>query len=82
MRRNYRSTALLIIILMVGMIIGGSLGQVIGKYLPFLAYGKIIGLSPAKLDLGIATITFGFNITLNLAAAIGLIIGIILYQRM
>lgn len=82
MRRSYRSTALLVIILMVGMIIGGVLGQVLGKYAPFLAYGKSIGLSPAKLDLGIATLTFGFNITLNLAAAIGLILGVILYQRM
>jgi len=82
MKRNYRSTALLVIILLVGLVIGGVLGQVLGKYLPLLAYGKSIGLSPAKLDLGIATLTFGFNITLNLAAAIGLIIGIVLYQRM
>ncbi|MDI3480497.1 MAG: hypothetical protein PWQ97_152 [Tepidanaerobacteraceae bacterium] len=82
MRRSYRSTTLLIIILMVGMIIGGILGQITERYLPILAYGKNIGLSPATLDLGIATITFGFNITLNLAAAIGLIVGLILYQRM
>lgn len=82
MKRNYRSTALLVIILLVGLVIGGVLGQVLGSYVPFLAYGKSIGLSPTKLDLGIATLTFGFNITLNLAAAIGLIIGIVLYERM
>ncbi|AYO30982.1 DUF4321 domain-containing protein [Biomaibacter acetigenes] len=82
MKRNYRSTALLVIILLVGLVIGGVLGQVLGKYVPLLAYGKSIGLSPTKLDMGIATMTFGFNINLNLAAAVGLIIGILLYQRM
>lgn len=82
MKRNYRSTALLVIILLVSLVVGGVIGQVLGKYMPLLAFGKTIGLSTTKLDMGIATITFGFNITLNLMAAIGLILGIILYQRM
>ncbi|HHW02030.1 MAG TPA: DUF4321 domain-containing protein [Thermoanaerobacterales bacterium] len=82
MKRNYRSTALLVIILLVGLVTGGVFGQALGKYLPILAYGKNIGLSATKLDMGFATFTFGFSINLNLAAVLGLILGIILYQRM
>jgi hypothetical protein len=72
----------LVIILLVGLVLGGVLGEVMGKYIPILAYGKSIGLSTTKLDLGIASLTFGFNVNLNLAGAIGLIAAILLYQKM
>ncbi|HHY04932.1 MAG TPA: DUF4321 domain-containing protein, partial [Thermoanaerobacterales bacterium] len=36
MKRGYRSTALLVIILLVGLVIGGVLGQVFQKALPIL----------------------------------------------
>ena len=82
MKRNTRSTALFIIIILVGLIIGGVLGQALGKYAPFLSYGDRIGLSTTTIDLGFANITFGFDLHLNLAGALGLLIAIILYQRM
>lgn len=82
MRRNYRSSSILVILLIVGVIIGGVLGQALGKYAPILNEGRNIGLSTTQLNLGIITLTFGFNISLNLAGALGLIIAILLYQRM
>ncbi|NLZ54364.1 MAG: DUF4321 domain-containing protein [Thermoanaerobacteraceae bacterium] len=82
MKRNYRSPIILVIILIVGLVIGGVLGQVLGSFAPILNQGKSIGLSTTNLDLGIINITFGFNVSLNLAAALGLIIAILLYQRL
>ncbi|HHV19861.1 MAG TPA: DUF4321 domain-containing protein [Thermoanaerobacterales bacterium] len=82
MKRNYRSPVILVIILIVGLVIGGVLGQVLGSFAPIINQGRSIGLSTTKLDLGIINITFGFNVSLNLAAVLGLIIAILLYQRM
>lgn len=82
MKRNYRSPIILVIILIAGLVIGGVLGQVLGSFAPILNQGKSIGLSTTNLDLGIINITFGFNVSLNLAAALGLIIAILLYQRL
>ena len=82
MKRNYRSPVILVIILIVGLVIGGVLGQVLGSFAPIINQGRSIGLSTTKLDLGIINITFCFNVSLNLAAVLGLIIAILLYQRM
>lgn len=81
MKRTHRSPIILVIILIVGLVIGGVIGQVLGSFAPVLNQGKSIGLSTTNLDLGIINITFGFNVGLNLAAALGLIIAILLYQR-
>ncbi len=82
MRRNYHSPAILVIILIVGLLVGGALGQALGSFAPILNKGMNIGLAATKLDLGIISITFGLDISFNLAAALGLIIAILLYQRM
>jgi len=82
MKRNNRSPLLLVILLIVGLVIGGVLGQILGTFAPILNQGKSIGLSTTNLDLGIVYISFGFNVSLNLAGAIGLIIAILLYQRL
>ncbi|NLU10013.1 MAG: DUF4321 domain-containing protein [Tepidanaerobacter acetatoxydans] len=82
MKRNYHSPAILVIILIVGLLVGGTLGQALGGFAPILNKGMNIGLATTKLDLGIISITFGLDISFNLAAALGLIIAILLYQRM
>jgi len=37
--------------------------------------------SPLVLDLGIVVLTFGLNITVNIAGIIGILIAIILFKR-
>jgi len=81
MRRNYRSKGLLFLMILVGLIVGDVLGQLLARYVPILGFGKRIGLSTTTLDLGIASITFGFDLHLGLAGVIGLIIGVLLYQK-
>lgn len=82
MRRSYHNNTLLVILLLVGLVIGDILGGALGKYIPFFAYGRDIGLSTTTLDLGIISLTLGFQIKLNFAGALGLIIAILLYQKM
>ncbi len=82
MKRSYRSPVILVIIIITGLVIGGVIGQILGHYAPILNQGKSIGLSTTNLDLGIIDITFGFGVSMNLAGVIGLIIAILLYQRM
>ena len=82
MKRTSRSTALLVTLLLVGLIIGGVIGQVLGKYVPILAYGESIGISTTTVDLGFLTITFDFNLHMNLAGVLGLILSILVFQRM
>lgn len=81
MKRN-RNTAILVILLLVGLVIGSVIGQALGGLIPMINQGKSIGISTVQLDMGIIDITFGFNIHLNLAGAIGLIIAVVFYQKM
>jgi hypothetical protein len=66
------------------LVIGTVLGDLIAKltanisFLSWLSFGRTIGLSAATLDLGILSVTFGFSVSLTLAAIIGLIAAIII----
>ncbi|HKM39444.1 MAG TPA: DUF4321 domain-containing protein [bacterium] len=78
--RRYRSSGLLIVLLVVGAFLGGVLGQFFKEYLPFLVLGQTVGLSPFTLNLGILQITFGLSLHLTVAGAMGLIVGYLLYR--
>lgn len=41
-----------------------------------------MGLNPTKLDLGVFNFTFGFSMNLNIAGVVGIILALLLYQRM
>lgn len=82
MRRSYRNTTLLIILLLIGLVVGDIFGGLLGEHIPFFAYGRKLGLSTTTLDLGIMSLTLGFQINLNFAGALGLIFAILLYQKM
>jgi len=75
---------ILLIFLLVGLVIGGFIGELAQKIGGFswLAYGKSFGLqSPLVLDLSILTITFGFTMRINLASIIGIALSILIYRN-
>lgn len=72
----------LILLLLTSVIIGTILGKAFSGYLPVLNYGESIGFGPATLDLSIFTLTFGFNASLTVAGIIGIIVAIIVYQKL
>jgi len=82
MKKSNRNVLLLVIILIVGAICGNVVGETLKSKLPLLSYGVRMGLSPAKLELGVFNLTFGFSLNLNLAGVIGIIFALIIYQRM
>lgn len=73
----------LFLILLTGIVLGGFLGMLAAKVpaLSWLSYGQAFGFTdPIVLNLGIMVITFGLNITINIAGIIGMIISIIIYR--
>ncbi|HHY92925.1 MAG TPA: DUF4321 domain-containing protein [Firmicutes bacterium] len=81
MRRN-RSTGLLVVLLVTGALVGGALGQVFTKYLPFLALGETVGFSPTTLNLSVLQFTLGISLRVTIAGIIGLLLGYLLYRQL
>ena len=73
----------LFLLLLCGIVIGGFIGQLLKDVsaLSWLSYGQVFGLTtPVVLDLGIFVLTFGFSISINIAAIIGVVIAAIIYR--
>ena len=68
-----------------GVVIGGFIGKYLGNlpYFSWLNFGDTFGMSqPLVLDLGIIALTFGLNITINIAGIIGVVIAIIIFRKL
>lgn len=79
-----KSTWILILFILAGLVVGGLIGELAGQvdFLWWLSYGKSFGLSsPIQLDLNIAQITFGLMFKINIASIIGLVIAILIYRK-
>lgn len=82
MRNRSRNPLILLLLLAVGVVIGGLIGDVFKESLPMLGYGKAIGFDPFTLDLIVLKTTLGLMINLNIASIIGVIISIFIFSRM
>lgn len=76
-----KNTPLLLIFILVGVIAGGLIGDVFGKSLPILSYGRAIGFDPFTVDLAILQWTMGLTLQLNVAGIIGLLLAMFLFKR-
>lgn len=79
-----KSTLVLIIFILCGLVIGGLIGQLTQgiSWLSWLSYGQTFGLSnPVVLDLGVVQLTFGIMFSINVSSIIGLIISIFIYRK-
>lgn len=77
-------TTIKIVIILTGIILGGFLGDLaLGvPALSFLAAGKTFGMTtPMVVELGIVKFTFAILVRLNIAAAIGVIISLIVIKK-
>ena len=70
-------------ILIIFIVIGALLGNVIASLvdIDILRTSKSVGLTPTTLDLAVLTINFGFQIALNLASVIGIMISVVFYKK-
>ena len=80
-----KSTFVLIIFILCGLVIGGLIGELAASvdWLSWLSYGQEFGLStPVNLDLQVINITFGLMFKINIASILGIVIAIFLYRFM
>jgi len=82
---SYPNWKILVIILLVGAVIGGWLGEVITQFVPALsALGKSysVGIPRFVLDLRVLSLVLGLTIRIDLFSILGLIGGFLVYRRM
>lgn len=84
MATRNKSTWILVLFILSGLVIGGLLGELAGQvdFLWWLSYGQNFGLTnPIQLDLNIVQITFALMFKINIASILGLIIAILIYRK-
>lgn len=83
MKKTIIRTLLLIILLLLAIVLGKVIGNVTAgvAYLSWLGLSAQFGLAPATIDLAVVTLTFGLQISLNVAQAILLLLAILAYSR-
>lgn len=81
MKTTHKNVFVLLFILLIGLVLGGLIGEVFKNYFSILTYTKAIGFSPVTIDLGIMKLTLGFSMHLNLSNVIGIVIAFVLFRR-
>ena len=79
-----KSTFVLIIFILCGLVIGGLIDQLSQgvSCLSWLSYGQTFGLTdPIALDLGVVSLSFKIMFNINISSIIGIIISIFIYRK-
>ena len=79
-----KSTLVLIIFILCGLVIGGLIGQLTEgvSFLSWLSYGQTFGIAdPVSLDLGVVKLTFGIMFNIDISGIIGIIIAVFIYRK-
>lgn len=73
-----------VLILLIGAVLGSLIARLTEgvRFLSWLAFGDSFGLSPATVDLGVLSVTFGFHVEITIATILGLILAIVLCRRL
>jgi hypothetical protein len=79
---NKNKTAILLILILCGLVLGGIVGEIFKSTVPMLSYGKSIGFDTVNINLGIIKIVLGLDISINLASILGILIAFIVYGRL
>ena len=81
--KKSHGTAVLIILLLCGVVLGGFIGSLAEDTGAFgwLKYGQTFGLSsPLVLDLGVVALTFGLTIRISVAGILGVCAALLAYR--
>ena len=80
-----KSTWIVILFILTGLVIGGLLGEVAAQvdWLSWLSYGQTFGIeNPFVLNLNVLSLTLAFALHINIASIIGLAIAIFMYKKL
>jgi len=83
--RTYPGWQLLLLLMALGGIIGGWIGDAIVKVWPGLGLlGNVqsVGLPTITMDLHVFTLSFGFMLHINFFSILGFVIAWVFYQRL
>jgi len=80
--KNTGSIWVLVLLLLIGGLTGGAVGNALSPFLPWLNSTTQVGLKPSTLDLQFFNLTFGFTFALGPLTALGLILGFIVYRKL
>jgi len=82
LRRANRNGWILLLLVICGIVIGGFLGELLGKYIPILKFGYNLGVSPHTYDLRVIKLTLGLTFSINIFTIVGIIIAILFFRNM
>ncbi len=83
--RTYPGWQILILLLVLGGIIGGWIGdatQAVWPVANLWAKSRMVGIPDFSLDLGVLKFSFGFMIDLNLFSILGFIVAYMVYKKL
>ncbi len=80
--KTARNTVSFLLVLLVGLVLGGILGELLKDVVPILAYGKSIGFQPFTVDLSVIKLTLGMIMQINLAAIIGIVVAVFIFKKL
>lgn len=78
---KHKQTAILIILVVVGLLFGTLLGEILSGWIPILNKSQQIVWEP-KADLNILKYDFYLQVKLNLASVIGLVLAFWIYRKL
>lgn len=84
MAKRNKNIWILLVFLLAGLVVGGLLGRLAAEVpsLWWLGYNQSFGLSnPFTIDLGIMQLTFGLMIDINVASILGMLIAVLIYEK-
>ena len=89
MSKVSKSLGLLFLIIIMGAIVGGIIGEIIGTIIPqeerirqIFLKGPQLSLVPSTWDLNVLSITFGFNLKINICSVLGVFIAAFIFRRL
>ena len=80
-RESGRSGWIMLLMVVCGLVVGGFLGELLGKYFPILKYGYNLGVSAHEWNFHVLRLTFGLDFNINMFSILGIVIAIYIYRR-
>ncbi|MBN4074940.1 MAG: hypothetical protein COA82_06235 [Alkaliphilus sp.] len=81
--KKYGNPWLLLLLLVTGFVLGSVIAMLLGDFVPMLSYGPgSLGIEDFEVNLGFVFFSITFLANINLAGIIGLVLAIIIFNKL